>query len=231
MEILGGTENEKKRLIFSLSILVGLSLFFLANLSLENKDHKDKEYSNVYRVKADQTNEDNEKNGSLAIAIVEADHFFMDDINDLEEVSTLVVKAKYTGNRTLKEWTDIPTGEVIVKGSESKVKVSGILQGEINSNSPIITIYEPAYFEDDIFVSIVKSIRTYKDIENVEYFGENVEGFNKLKTQVLKNIKNNQKATTYSNGLFKYRQNIYNWLSCCEGSWEYILSFYFEVLY
>jgi hypothetical protein len=221
----------KKRLVLGSSILVGLSLFFLINLSFENKDPEDKISSDFSAVKAEQANEYNENNDSSPVAILSADHMILDDLNTLEERSTLVVKAKFEGNRTLKEWTEISTDVVIATGSESEIKVSKTLKGEIKSNSPYIKIYEPAYFKDNVFVSVEgynlmneekeyilflrpmkddetyvivgmyqgkydlssselvkydKSIETYKDIKEIEFIGEDIEFFNKLKTQVLK---------------------------------------------
>ena len=123
-------------------IIIGLSLFFLINLPLANEDYR---YLSVEKV--DEINE-------YSVAIQYASHFFIDDINTLEELSPLIVRAKYIGERALKEWIDIPTGQVVAKGSESKVNITKIVKGEINNNSSTISIYEPAYFVEDMFISI-----------------------------------------------------------------------------
>lgn len=212
---------KKKQLILSLSIITGLSLLFLVNWFFESEDKVD---SNVAAVDIDHENEH-------TVNIAHADYFPIENIDILEERSTLIVNAKYTGNRTLKEWTDISTGEVIATGSESEININEILKGDINSNSSAISVYEPAYFEDNTYVSIegynlmneednyllflrpmeneeayvivgmyqgkynvnsteslepVKSVKVFKDIKDTEYFGDNIEGYNELKTQVLK---------------------------------------------
>ena len=164
------------------------------------------------------------------VANLEADYDLVGDIDNLDENSTLIVKVKYTGNRTLKEWKDEATNTVTATGSKSEVQIVDVLKGTLpKSQSKKITVYEPAYFEDGNFISVegynlmndgnkyllylkpmidddsyvivgmyqgkydldspdsvknTKNIKTYNDIKNVEYFGDNIEGFNKLKKQV-----------------------------------------------
>jgi len=207
----------KKRLILGSSIIIfGLGLFCIVYFSLVNKDNN--EYLN-YKVSS-----------------AEADYDILDGINALEEKAPIVVKVKYTGKRIIKEWKDT-SGQVLEKSSETTLKVSEVLKGSLNSDSPNITVYEPAHFENNTFVSIegynlmqngkdyilflrpmpddeayiivgmyqgkydlssselatpAKSVNKYEDIIDKEYFGDNIEGFNKLKTQVLKKYKNNK---------------------------------------
>lgn len=176
----------------------------------------------------------NNHSSQAKVAVLEADYDLMNDINEVDKNSTLIVKGKYTGNRTLKEWIDESTNTVTAVASRSEIHVEKVLKGVLKKDT--ITVYEPAYFKDDIFVSIegynlmekghnyllflrpmkndetyvivgmyqgkydldlsepvkrVSKIKKYEDLKGIEYFGENIEGFNKLKKEVKEKYKLN----------------------------------------
>lgn len=207
----------KKRLVlFSFSIIAGLTLILLINHFSESKN--------------DISTAEGLQNNEFPVIMSSVEYFLIEDINTLEERSTLIIQASFTGNRSQKNWEEISTGEVIARGSKSEIKVDEIYKGAIENNASTISIYEPAYFENSTFVSIegynllsekedyflflrpaknddsyvivgmyqgkynlnssdamksVDSIKTYADVKDTEYFGENVDDYNKLRSQVL----------------------------------------------
>ncbi|MGX9135092.1 hypothetical protein ACWV26_12090 [Rummeliibacillus sp. JY-2-4R] len=202
---------KKKELIWGFA-LMSSAVALLISFSVFSKTKNNAEYLNA------------------KVAILEADYDLLGDIDNLKEKSTLIVKGKFTGNRTLTEWKDEPTNTVTATGSKSEIQIVEVLKGTFpKSQSKKITVYEPAYFENGIYISIegynlmhdgnnyllylkpmidddsyvivgmyqgkydldspdlvknTKNIKSYNDIKNVEYFGDNIEGFNKLKKQV-----------------------------------------------
>ncbi|MEK4131173.1 hypothetical protein NYE67_16145 [Solibacillus sp. FSL W8-0474] len=207
---------KKRLLLFSFSIIVGLSLILLINHFSESKN-------DISTAEGLQKNE-------FPVIMSSVEYFLIEDINTLEERSTLIIQGSFTGNRSQKNWKESSTSEVIARGSKSEIKVGKIYKGAIENNSSTISIYEPAYFENSTFVSIagynlliekedyllflrpannddtyvivgmyqgkynlsssdavksVQSFKTYADVRDTEYFGENMEDYNKLKSQVL----------------------------------------------
>lgn len=207
----------KKRLVlFSFSIIAGLTLILLINHFSESKN--------------DISTAEGLQNNEFPVIMSSVENFLIEDINTLEDRSTLIIKGSFTGNRSQKNWGENSSGEVIARGSKSEIKVDEIYKGAIENNASTISIYEPAYFENSTFVSIagynllsekedyllflrpaknddsyvivgmyqgkynlnssdamksVDSIKTYADVKDTEYFGENVDDYNKLKSQVL----------------------------------------------
>ena len=207
----------KKRLVlFSFSIIAGLTLILLINHFSESKN--------------DISTAEGLQNNEFPVIMSSVENFLIEDINTLEDRSTLIIKGSFTGNRSQKNWGENSSGEVIARGSKSEIKVDETYKGAIENNASTISIYEPAYFENSTFVSIagynllsekedyllflrpaknddsyvivgmyqgkynlnssdamksVDSIKTYADVKDTEYFGENVDDYNKLKSQVL----------------------------------------------
>ncbi|KXG11171.1 hypothetical protein PNH38_01175 [Anoxybacillus rupiensis] len=169
----------------------------------------------------------NNQSSQTKVAVLDADYDLMNDINEVDRNATLIVKGKFIGNRTLKEWVDEPTNTVTATASKSEIRVEKVLKGELKKKE--IAVYEPAYFMNDTFVSIegynlmqerhnyllflkpmidddtyvivgmyqgkydldspdpvkrISSIKEYKNLKDIEYFGDHIEEFNKLKKQV-----------------------------------------------
>lgn len=82
-----------------------------------------------------------------------ADYRVYADTNELENSSPIIVHGEFTGKRSIKEWKDSETNEVVQKASESEIKINKIYKGNIESDSNI-KIYEPARFENSQFHSI-----------------------------------------------------------------------------
>lgn len=82
-----------------------------------------------------------------------ADYRVYADTNELENSSPIIVRGEFTGKRSIKEWKDSETNEVVQKASESEIKINKIYKGNIESDFNI-KIYEPARFENSQFHSI-----------------------------------------------------------------------------
>lgn len=82
-----------------------------------------------------------------------ADYRVYADTNELEHSSPIIVRGEFTGKRSIKEWKDSETNEVVQKASESEMKINKIYKGNITSGATI-KIYEPARFENSQFYSI-----------------------------------------------------------------------------
>ncbi|OUQ85139.1 hypothetical protein B5G50_28385 [Brevibacillus brevis] len=164
------------------------------------------------------------------VAMNQADFILFENIEEVEKYSGYIVQAEFTGKRSLKEWN---LGEGDVKtASESEVKIQKVHKGSLKEGDTI-SVYEPAYFEGDVFDTVegynlmneegtyvlflrdtgdkegyaiigmyqgkydisagmqntkakkAQPTDTYRSLEESEYFGENVEQFNKLKKEVL----------------------------------------------
>ncbi len=75
------------------------------------------------------------------------------DTNELEDSSPIIVRGEFTGKRSIKEWKDSETNEVVQKASESEMKINKTYKGKLENGSNI-KIYEPARFENSQFHSI-----------------------------------------------------------------------------
>lgn len=74
-------------------------------------------------------------------------------VDELENDSSIIVKAKYTGERNKKDFKE--NGITIDSVSETTIEVLEVIKGELNAyNNNMIKIYEPGYFNDEnIYVS------------------------------------------------------------------------------
>lgn len=82
-----------------------------------------------------------------------ADYRVYADTNELERSSPIIVRGEFTGKRSIKEWKDSETNEVVQKASESEMKINKIYKGNIIGGATI-KIYEPGRFENSQFYSM-----------------------------------------------------------------------------
>ncbi|WAA10991.1 hypothetical protein [Fervidibacillus albus] len=130
----------KKKVIWGVVLLFGFALITIL-------------YSQSLRANTDRAEENNEEQYTEAkVTVIEADYDLMENIQEVDQSSTLIVKGTFTGNRTLKEWVDEPTNTVVATASKSDVQVEKVLKGELENKT--ISVYEPAYFQDQRFISI-----------------------------------------------------------------------------
>ncbi|EJL25686.1 hypothetical protein [Brevibacillus sp. BC25] len=85
------------------------------------------------------------------VAMSQANFKVFKDLNELEEFSGYIVQANFTGDRSLKEW-NLGEGE-IKTASKSKVTIQKVYKGSLEEGNEI-SVYEPAYFENDVFDTI-----------------------------------------------------------------------------
>lgn len=87
---------------------------------------------------------------SYKIASTHADYVVFEDLKELEEHADLIIKAKFSGDRELKNW--YINDEIVETAAKSFVKVNKVYKGTLDEK--IISIYEPAYLTEDTFVNI-----------------------------------------------------------------------------
>lgn len=147
-----------------------------------------------------------------------AKHKQYKDLDELEKKSDYVVKAKFTGERTIHNWTDSDSGEVVETASKTEVEIKKDFKGDLEKGEKVF-VYEPGYFDDDIYVNVegyelmeeneeytlflrkidnddtLMLVGMYqgkykldKD-KNIDYKGENRENFEKLKKEVKEKYK------------------------------------------
>jgi len=84
------------------------------------------------------------------LAISEADYMIFDDLTEIEKYSQYIILGKFTGNRSLKKWK---TEDDVKIASKSEVQIKKVYGGDL-AEGQMIDIYEPAFFQDDIFDSM-----------------------------------------------------------------------------
>ncbi|MFA9556401.1 hypothetical protein ACERII_03700 [Evansella sp. AB-rgal1] len=132
-------------------------------------------------------------------------------VEELEQYSDHIVKVKVTGDRQLVTWKDeYDSTDPGVSGTQSAVEILEVYKGSL-SNNEIIIVNEPAYFKDHQYyggiitgmyqgkydmtstreVKPVTTLNRYKDVKDVEFFGDDNEiaHFNNLKKQVIDKFK------------------------------------------
>ncbi|MGZ0051407.1 hypothetical protein [Brevibacillus gelatini] len=85
------------------------------------------------------------------VAISQADFIQFENIEEVEKYSGYIVQAEFTGKRSLKEW-NLGEGEVKT-ASKSEVKIQKVYKGSLEEGDKI-SVYEPAYFDGDVFDTI-----------------------------------------------------------------------------
>ncbi|WP_214484814.1 hypothetical protein [Bacillus sp. SM2101] len=129
------------RLIKSLSILTMLSPILLSGCNSVGESTNgvsDKEETVLV-------------NDNASVVKSMADFDLYDDITEVEEYADLIIKGKYTGERDQKDF--FKGGHLVQTTIESEIEIKKVYKGDKNKKD-IITVFEPAYFKNDQFVSI-----------------------------------------------------------------------------
>ncbi|MDX8363425.1 hypothetical protein [Cytobacillus sp. IB215316] len=129
------------RLIKSLSILTMLSTILLSGCNSVG------ESTNGVSVKEETVL----VNDNASVVKSMADFDLYDDITEVEEYADLIIKGKYTGERDQKDF--FKGGHLVQTTIESEIEIKKVYKGDKNKKD-IITVFEPAYFKNDQFVSI-----------------------------------------------------------------------------
>jgi len=94
----------------------------------------------------------NQGQGAVKLASSHAIFKKYKNVDELEQNATLVVRAKFTGNRKVHHWYE--DGDIADTASKSEIRLNKVLKGDYKTGD-ILNIYEPGYFaKGDVYASI-----------------------------------------------------------------------------